>query len=510
MTRPTLTHILAAVLAVAALAAFWVTLAPSQLGGGAAYALVVGSSMEPGLERGDLAVVRRADRYEPGDVVLYHDRRLGRDILHRIVVEQNGRFVTKGDNNDYRDDFRPSPADVTGRLWVTVPALGAALQWLRAPSHAALVVALSVLLALVAGAGAGAARGRRRTWHPRLDGSALLTAAIGMLAAFGLLALPAWTRPATHTVVDHAYAQQGRLDYRAPSSARDVYPDGAADTGEPVFLRLADTVNLRFAWKLEGDEVSDVGGTAGLEAVVSDGRGWDRELTLAPVRSFTGSTVTLAGRLDLAELTETLERVDNLTGAGITTWSLKLRPSVTASGLVDGERRTISFARDVPFELDPVRLGPEARDGSAVAALAPRIEQTAERRVGSTLPLGLPVAWARLLSLVGLAVAVALVAAARSGLRGRDELPEHERIAARHGHLLVEAAAPVSPPGRVVELEDFESVLRVAEASDRLIVHARTELGHEYAVEVGGSLLRYRSGTRLEPEAWLRVAAAGR
>src|SRR5262245_42576463 len=100
MTRTAVIRLVAVGLAVAALVAAWATLAPSQLGGPVSYALVVGSSMEPKLERGDLVVTRPAADYRVGDVVLFHDRDLGRDVLHRIVAVGDGRFVTKGDNND--------------------------------------------------------------------------------------------------------------------------------------------------------------------------------------------------------------------------------------------------------------------------------------------------------------------------------------------------------------------------------------------------------------------------
>ena len=82
------------------------------------------------------------------------------------------------------------------------------------------------------------------------------------------------------------------------------------------------------------------------------------------------------------------------------------------------------------------------------------------------------------------------------------------RIAARHGDLLLESVAPAAGSGRIVELDDFESLVRVAERTDRLVVHARSDLGHEYTVDDGGTLYRYRTGDRVEP-GWLRAAAAG-
>jgi hypothetical protein len=196
--------------------------------------------------------------------------------------------------------------------------------------------------------------------------------------------------------------------------------------------------------------------------------------------------------------------VDALTGAGVGTWALSVRPVVSAE--LDG--RPVSFDRALRFQLDAVRLEPDPGERTLESALAPRIEETTQRRVATELPLGLPVGWARLLALVGAAAALAVAAAVRSGATGRGvELPEHLRIATSHGDLLVESAAPVAFGGRAVELADFDSLRRVAEQAGRLIVHTRTELGHEYAVEDGGSLYRYRAGRPVEPGAWLRAAA---
>ena len=144
-----------AVIAVVLLGAAWLFLAPAQLGGATRYAVVEGSSMHPGLTRGDLVLVRAKNAPEVGDVVLYRDSRLGVRVLHRVIGKERGRLVMKGDANDFVDDARPRPDQVTGALWFSVPRAGSALLWLREPMHAAL---LAFVLTLFALAGGGAAR----------------------------------------------------------------------------------------------------------------------------------------------------------------------------------------------------------------------------------------------------------------------------------------------------------------------------------------------------------------
>src|SRR3990170_3705468 len=99
MTLRTATRIAAFVVIFTALAAGWAVLAPPQLGGSTQYVILGGSSMEPSLRAGDLALVRRHGNVEKGDVVLYRDPELGVHVLHRVVRANDGRYVLKGDKD---------------------------------------------------------------------------------------------------------------------------------------------------------------------------------------------------------------------------------------------------------------------------------------------------------------------------------------------------------------------------------------------------------------------------
>jgi signal peptidase I len=141
-----------AVFAVVLLLGAWLLLAPAQLGGATRYAVVEGASMEPGLSGGDLVLVRAGTKPAVGDVVLYRDPTLGVRVLHRVIGVDGDRLVLKGDANDFVDDARPRTADVVGSYWFSVPGAGAALSWMRAPPHAALLAFLLTLVAFSGGA----------------------------------------------------------------------------------------------------------------------------------------------------------------------------------------------------------------------------------------------------------------------------------------------------------------------------------------------------------------------
>jgi signal peptidase I len=133
----------------------WLLFAPPLLGGSTRYAVVEGSSMEPGLSRGDLVLVRAGGKPAVGDVVLYRDQSMGVRVLHRVTAVEDGRLVLQGDANDFLDDARPLPSEVIGTYWFSVPRAGAVVLWLAQPLHAAL---LAFILTIVALAGGGAAR----------------------------------------------------------------------------------------------------------------------------------------------------------------------------------------------------------------------------------------------------------------------------------------------------------------------------------------------------------------
>lgn len=138
-----------------ALAAGWaVYLRPVSLGGPAGYVIVSGSSMEPMMHTGDLAVVRRQGDYGIGDVVAYRipkdDVGGGMLVIHRVIggaVDEG--LVLQGDNRDTKDMWRPQAADVVGSLWWHIPHAGTAMFLLRTPIVIAAVLAFFGFWAIV-------------------------------------------------------------------------------------------------------------------------------------------------------------------------------------------------------------------------------------------------------------------------------------------------------------------------------------------------------------------------
>jgi signal peptidase len=145
-----LRRVMLGVLCAAVLGAVAVTMLVPLLVGGAALSVRTGS-MAPALQVGDLVVDRPADpaSLRVGDVATYRSAS-GALITHRTVaVAGAGRarsFTFRGDANPTADPQPVPAADVTGRVWFSVPYLGTArerLAALRLPIVAGGVLALS-------------------------------------------------------------------------------------------------------------------------------------------------------------------------------------------------------------------------------------------------------------------------------------------------------------------------------------------------------------------------------
>ena len=124
----------------------WWYLAPPQLGGATSFVTVDGTSMLPGIHPSDIVALRSATGYQVGDVVGYRSHLLHRVVLHRIVAIDNGHYTFKGDNNGFLDPEHPTQAQLVGKRWFQLPAIGRLVGMFHSPSILAALAGLLVLL----------------------------------------------------------------------------------------------------------------------------------------------------------------------------------------------------------------------------------------------------------------------------------------------------------------------------------------------------------------------------
>jgi len=486
----------------------WVVAAPAQFGGQLSYVIVVGSSMEPALRAGDLAIVRQEREYGVGDVVAYRHPNIGA-VIHRVSSHDGERFVFKGDKNTWVDSHEPIESELIGKLWVQIPYVGALMDGVRSswilPIAGGLLGAIT-MAALLKPGDANKLRRRVRRVKQEIPANALSESAQGALTAIGaaffaflLLTVVSFAQP-THrnATADAKYEQTGVFSYTAPLPEGSVYDAESVATGEPIFRRLASEAAVSFAYRFASQNPHDVSGTHRLTAILSDNTGWKRTIELQPQTPFVGDTFSMHGVLDLRHTQSLIDQLEALTGVNRDHYNVAIVPEVATTGMLAGQELSVAFSPRLSFRLDPLQLqllppGPrEADPRSPVqsgAVQVPRIEPNTL----SILMLKPEVANARWLALIGLTLSLAGAAAVALLAFRALAADEPSRIRSRFGPLLVSVHAAGDPTAtRVVDVATIDDLARLAERNGRMILHETHGRAHQYLVQDGETTYRYQ------------------
>lgn len=106
-------------------------------------AVVMSGSMEPVLSVNDLVIIREADRYEPGDIVVYQSG--SSLIIHRIVGIEGDVVTARGDANNAADKpFRIGL--IKGKMCAVIPALGGVTRIIKSPAGMFALLSISIVL----------------------------------------------------------------------------------------------------------------------------------------------------------------------------------------------------------------------------------------------------------------------------------------------------------------------------------------------------------------------------
>ncbi len=147
--RSTLRRALQIIAVVVVLLAF----VPSGAGGAADYVTVTGSSMSPTLETGDTVMLTRHDHYAVGDIIAYRSQGLGGVVvIHRIIqLAGDGRYLTKGDNNGFVDQYRPADNDILGARVASLPDTTSLRRFLSGPAGIAVAIGVGFFVIALGG-----------------------------------------------------------------------------------------------------------------------------------------------------------------------------------------------------------------------------------------------------------------------------------------------------------------------------------------------------------------------
>jgi signal peptidase I len=398
------------VLSIPLLALAWIFFAPTQIGGSTTFSETDGISMQPMLVQGDFAVVRAQSTYKVGEVVLYQNQVINRDVLHRIILIQNDRYYFKGDNNDFVDPGYATKSELIGQLWFHLPKVGEVLGWLGKPLHAALLAgvgAFAFAMSELAPKGSKRKRHRRslsrRKAHlpafassrapPRwldsgsnilpppplttvpsadsreslmkssiaqesdivlpFESGAVASSVIAVLLLLcAIFLLTGLSRPTkVLTPFPGAYTQSGKFAYSgAAPNAPTVYPRGMATTGEPLYPSLVKTVEFSFHYHFDSAYIHEMKGTIQLKAkLYSQIDTWKREFLISGPAHFVGNSASVKSDFPLSSLLSLIGTVTSSSGIAQDSFIADVVPIVHISGTVDGHEIHQQFSPALPF-----------------------------------------------------------------------------------------------------------------------------------------------------------------
>lgn len=454
----------------------WLLFMPIQFGGRAAYVIVSGISMEPGLSRGDLVVLRHTADYEVGDVVTYREPGFA-PIIHRIIAQEGSRYVLQGDNNTWIDSYRPTAEEIVGEMWFAIPGLGKVVEWLRSPPGMALLAGLTgVLLFMVRPQRDSRQTTRRRAAprSPRLPGLGenfgdvlFLLALLALASAIlGIIAFRQPVERSTTRTLD--YEHVGAFSYWADVPA-GLYDSNHLRTGEPIFPALVSEVHMIFDYWLASEAPRDVTLRYQLVAEVSERNGWKRTIVLEPGTVIPGSAFTTRHTFSLAEVDAVINRLEAATDFRGRPYTVALVPQVTVAGTLNGSLFEDTFAPRLEFTYDGTELwlsDPQLDDRGRIPVTQPgAVDITVEEPNTISLfgVLSPSIATLRWMAGAGLALSAAgvlfVLAAAWHGMRGGEEARIRFRagsrvVAIRHNGL--DAGGPL------VEVASADDLVRLA------------------------------------------------
>lgn len=494
----------------------WALVGPTQIGGPASYVVTEGNSMEPLLEQGDLVVVKERENYRKGDVIAYNSRSIGRVVLHRIVDIEGDAYILKGDNNSWTDNETPTKDQIIGRKWATLSGGGRFIGWLREPRNASMALGAVGLLIFASLARPmrrnrklGARRATREpsgAWlrfgsgESSLDafvqrhGARVLAIAGVLFVVLTLAAVLAMRQPAgqafTRTI---PYEHRGTFEYSAQVEPNAVYPSGTVRSGQPIFTKLVDQLELSFTYELKTVASLDATGTGALWVLVSDDAGWVDNFPLDPDASFEGKQATVSGTLDLRDVRRKIEEVQRLTGVYQDFYNVEVAARIDIAAAVQAENTELSdrFTARLPMSLDPLRLkliSPNSRPEEIPKLLAPTEEGSIEaarfEEGQRSFVLVSSLLFGALLCLGAIALMV---------LKHRSVGTVPVSDAARYEKWIVPVRTISSEHAIKVELASLEALADLARSTDKMIF--RVEVGDRYYVEAEGVLYSY-GGTR--------------
>jgi signal peptidase len=111
--------------------------------------VITSGSMSPAIPLGSVVFTKTIPAYKAGDIIsFYSDGNKENLTTHRIFSVDNQTITTKGDANDSPDRLATSSDQIVGRVYLTIPYLGYAVDFAKTPKGfvALVIIPASIII----------------------------------------------------------------------------------------------------------------------------------------------------------------------------------------------------------------------------------------------------------------------------------------------------------------------------------------------------------------------------
>jgi len=483
----------------AGLVVIWVAFAPTKIGGQASYVMVNGISMEPNYHTGDLVIVHKVQTYQVGDVVTYRDAFLGAYIIHRIIAIEQDNYVFKGDNNSWIDTYKPTRDELVGKLWIYVPKLGKAMEWLRLPINMSLTIALlgGILMAGIMIKPKERGKGKSNSsgnFGGMLEGGLYLFGFFWLI--FLGLGIFAFTRPLMRPAEQIQYQQESQFSYSATGTP-GIYDTEVVRSGEPVFPKLTCFINIGLMYSVLGNQLQGTSGSYQLVARVMDEQsGWQRTIPMKQSTAFSGNSFSSLSALDLCQVESLVETLKQETGLRASTYTLEIITQVGMTANAAGNQISDSFEPRLVFRFDEVHFYLSTPKGQEdplhLSKQSLAANSSLEANTLSLLGWKPAVGTVRTIALLGLGLSLSGLLVVGLYLYNTAQSNPQALIQLKYAPLLMDVHERVMDPlSPAIDVRRIEDLAKIAERQNTVILHMTLDLMDTYLVQSNGLTYRY-------------------